>query len=267
MRSGPLVTSFFTLAALSTVPASAATLYLNIPSIPGTADLPGYPTAISIESLSGGAPYFAMTKLVDATTSPALASAVGAGTHLGTTPVLLYNSSTPTGAPDAILPLQNTVASSLATSVGFPSTETLTLFATNPQQIYLELPGITGPASTPGYPGVMAVQSFSIAGNTLTITKAVDSASAAIHTAVIQGKPLFDASLLFYDTTTPTGPPDTIVSFTDSLATSYQLSPSDVETEQDIFNFINVTQPVPEPTMIAMSCAALLTTTRRRRLR
>jgi type VI protein secretion system component Hcp len=245
---------------------SAQSIYLDIPTIAGEGATPGYPNDFHALSLSFAPPSLSIVNYVD-TSTPSLQLAVADATNLGTVNALLYNSSTPTGPPDAIVPFGNCIATSLVIGAGGPPVpETLTINAIDPQVVYLELPGITGPANTPGNPGVIPIDSFSISGDTLTIDKLVDSSSAAIGLAVASGTQ-FDASLLFYDSLSPSGPPDTMVTFDHSLASSHTvMSGGDEPTEQDTFNFVSVSQPVPEPAgwMVLLGAVSAVMWNRRR---
>ncbi len=232
--------------------AGGAEIFLNIPVIPGENPTPGFPGAIATDFLNIALPSVSVAKFVDKA-SPKLVQAVINGTNLGTVQALLYNSSSPSGPPDAILPLTNTIASSVASLGGMPPRESLTMNVTAPQSIYLELPGINGPASTPGHPGVMPIHSLAISGNSLTVVKNVDSASPGILAEILAGMPAFDASLLFYNSSVPGGAPDTVVMFSQALGTSSVLLPGgDVPKERNSFNFVSVSQPVPEPGTLSL---------------
>jgi hypothetical protein len=94
----------------------------------------------------------------------------------------------------------------------------------------------------------------------------VDSSSPAIKIAVASGTQ-FDATLLFYDSLSPSGPPDTEITFDHSLATSSTvMSVGDKPTEQDTFNFVSVSQPVPEPAgwMLLLGAVSVVMWNRRR---
>jgi type VI protein secretion system component Hcp len=85
---------------------------------------------------------------------------------------------------------------------------------------YLNIPGIDGDDSPPGYPNAMAASSATIVPNGYSIDKDVDSASADIFLAVANGNPLGTTSLLFYNSA-PTDPPTAIINFPNTFATGY----------------------------------------------
>lgn len=146
---------------------------------------------------------------------------------------------------------------------GTPALEQIQFVATAPAYIYLELPGIAGASSTPGHPDVMLLQSFTLNANDFSITKAVDSASPQLDTA-ISGATLFPTgNLLIYDST-PTGAPDAIVSFQRILGSgfSYSTGGNDRQIEQDDFDFATLS---PEPRIGLVFAGLLIVALRRQR--
>jgi len=99
--------------------------------------------------------------------------------------------------------------------------------------LYLHIPGIIGEQSTPGYPGAMAVQSLDVVPAQFAIVKSIDAASSSIISAVASGTHFSSASALLYNST-PTGPPDGILTFQNVLASGYQVQ-SGGTLEQDSF--------------------------------
>ncbi|HEX4486049.1 MAG TPA: PEP-CTERM sorting domain-containing protein [Terriglobales bacterium] len=224
----------------------AASLYLYVPSITGENSTPGYPGAMAVQSLTVTPDNFSIVKSVDKA-SPTIFSDVATAKSLHTTNVLLYNSP-PWGPPDATLAFQNVFASSYVV-LGGGTTEQDGFNATTPNSMYLQLPGVTGEDATPGHPGVMRVDSFSITGSNFSIVKSVDKASPGIESLILKGTPVSTASMLFYNSA-PLGPPDAVLAFQDVLGTSRLLSSGgDLPTETDTFNFISV---VPEPASMAL---------------
>ena len=220
--------------------AQAASIYFSIPGITGENPTPGYPGAMLVSSLDIVPDGFSFTKPVDKAT-PQINTAVVKGTPLGTVDALFYNG-TPSAAPDAILPFAKVLASSQVISVSL--TETDTFVATTPDSMYLEVSGITGEASTPGFTGLMKLDSLDLSGDTLTVSRPSDKATPEIQLAVVLGT-THTAKLLFYNST-PTGPPDAEIDFQDVLASSYSpLSGGDVPSEQDSFVFGSLSQPSP----------------------
>lgn len=98
-------------------------------------------------------------------------------------------------------------------------------------QSFIHVPGIAGEESTPGYPGVMTVESLTITPTNLTVIKAIDSASPAIFTAAALGTNLGTVETLLYNDA-PAGPPDALLPFFDTLVSSYQ---GNVTTEEITF--------------------------------
>jgi len=221
-------------------------MYISIPSITGKDPTPGYPGAMNVRSLTIAPDGFTMIKDVD-TASAQITAAIVGGTPLHTATALLYNS-TPSGSPDATLALQNIFGSSYTFLGGTPELEQDQFNSTSPAYLYLDVPGITGVSSTPGYPAVMRIQSFTLNANDFSVVKEVDSASPQIASAIV-GATLFPTFNLLLYNSTPTGPPDAILSFRDVLASSYtSLSGGgDIRMEQDDFDFASISQPTPEP--------------------
>src|SRR5437763_4771196 len=85
--------------------------------------------------------------------------------------------------------------------------------------IFLDLPGIDGGQSLPGFPGAIAVQSLEVMPGQLTIVKPVDSASPALFNAVATGTVFPSAFSLLYNSA-PTGLPAATLALQNVLATS-----------------------------------------------
>jgi type VI protein secretion system component Hcp len=236
-------------------PAQAAFIYLNIPSIAGEDPVPGHPGTMAVQSLTITPDQFSVVKRVDRA-SPAIVTAVAAGTPLGTASLFLYNA-TPSGPADATLSFPNVLASSYQLlGGGVVPLEIDGFSSTTPAFVYLEVPGIMGESSVPGHPNVMPIQSFSLADNEFSVVKAVDKASPAIFEAVQLGTQFSTASLLFYDST-PTGPPDATLTFEHVVASSYQLQGGvGIPQEQDGFQFESILSPSatasPEPASLTL---------------
>jgi type VI protein secretion system component Hcp len=221
-------------------PARGEPIYLSIPSIKGEDPTPGYPGAMLVNSLTIVPDGFSIMKAVDKAT-PQINAAVVKGTPLGTVDALLYNTA-PSGSPDAILPFANVLASSQSISASLIETDTFA--ATTPHSMYLEVLGITASSSTPGFTGLMQIDSLEISGNAFTVQRDSDAATPQILTAIALGT-VHTAKLLFYDGA-PTGPPDTEVDFQHVIASSYMpLSGGDVSKELDTFDFDTLSQPPP----------------------
>jgi len=231
---------------LAPVSASAAEFFVQVPGIPGEQSTPGFPGAMAVQSLEIAPDKFVIVKSLDSA-SPAIMLAVANGTVFPSASALLYNSA-PSGPPDAALTFQNVIAS--AHQPQGATLEQDSFAATAPGSMFLELPGITGESSTPGHPGVMQIDSFSLTANQFSITKAVDSASPAIALAIAKGTLFPGANVLFYDAASPAGPPDGIFSFGNIMASEHQLlNGGAVPEELDTFNFASVepvTSGVPE---------------------
>src|SRR5438045_2697176 len=131
-------------AALPSVSRAVLVADVRVPGITGEDSPPGFAGAMRTESVTVGTGSLSMIKRVDSAT-PQIANAIVAGTHLGTSRVLLYNSSPPAGAPDASLSLVNTLADSQTLLGGSPATENDSFTTATPARLYLEIPGIVGP--------------------------------------------------------------------------------------------------------------------------
>jgi type VI protein secretion system component Hcp len=230
--------------------AQAASLYLQIPGIVGEQSTPGYPGAMQVQSIQITPKSFAVVKSIDSA-SPQIVHAVTVGTIFPNASALIYDSA-PVGPPDSSFLFQNVLASSYQIQSG-GMTEKDSFAASNPLSMFLEVPGIVGASSTPGHPFVMQITSFTLTANEFTITKALDSASPQLALAVANGTIFSTADILFYNATTPAGPPDGVFGFETLVASAYQ--PLD-NNETVTFNFANV---VPEPaTPLLLTSAGLL---------
>jgi type VI protein secretion system component Hcp len=230
--------------------AIAVEMYLNIPSIGGEDPTPGYPGAMAASGVTIAPNEFSIVKELDSA-SPALALAVANGTPLGTSKMLFYNT-VPAGPPDASLDFFDTLASSYQLLGG--TTEEVGFNAQNPLQLYLEVPGIPGEASTPGHPNVMQIQSWSLVFNDFTIIKQQDTASDDLLLANAQGTHFAEARLLLYDSLPLGSSPDAVIEFEDLLISSSQLG-GPGQPEQHTFNFASLSQ-VPEPGSFALCAVA-----------
>ena len=234
--------------------AQAGLVFLDIPSISGEDPIPGHPGAIAVQSFITESHHLTLIKRADKA-SVDLFLAVATQTPLHTVSMLLYNS-TPTGQPVATIVFQDVFATSFSRL--FPDREQVDFNFTSLSSMYLELPGIAGGSSTPGHPSLMQIQSFSFAGNDLSVVKRVDSASPDISMAVANQTPFDTASVLFYNSA-PSGQPDATLMFQGVQATAYQLREgTNTPLEEDGFSFANIVpQPslssaVPEPSSLAL---------------
>ena len=229
-------------------PASAVGIYMDMPGIPGANGTPGHSDAINLQSLAIAPHAFTITKPLDSA-SPALSNAVAGGTIFPTATALFYNSLPPGAQPNASLPFSNPLASSYQVLNTTPQSEEVSFQSVNPVLIYLELPGIVGASSTPGHPGVMAVDLATITPGTFSIEKIVDSASPGIFNAVGAGTLFPSASLLFYNSSAPGASPDDVLVFQNVLASSYQVGGGVTPTEVDTFAYTSMT---PEPSSLGL---------------
>jgi type VI protein secretion system component Hcp len=249
MRSVLSAAGVFAVVGICVSATHATSLYLNIPSITGEDPTPGYPGAMAAISLNVAPGAFSIVKRVDSA-SPAVESAVISGTPLSTCSVLLYNNA-PSGAPDATLAFQNVLGSSFQVLGTTPPTEADGFASSTPVLMYLQLPGITGESSTPGHPGVMQIDSFTLDANVFSVVKRVDQASPALQLAVVIGTPFTSASLLLYSSNVPGSQPDETLTFHNVLASSYSVSGSggDIPSEEVAFQYLTVT---PEPSTLLL---------------
>jgi type VI protein secretion system component Hcp len=238
--------------------AAAGPIYLDIPSIAGEDSIPGHSGVMAVSSLTVKPHEFQVVKNVDIA-SPHIASAVLLGTPLSNASVFFFNS-TPAGPADATLSFQNLVASSYQILPGNTPTERDGFNFAPTMTMFLELPGITGESSTPGHPGVIPIQSFSVSGDFFSVVKAVDSTSPTLFLDALDGKSLAAARVLLYDSA-PTGQPDVILEFRNLVDSGYSLQEGvDLPTETDRFNFGNILSvPVPPTTGTSIPEPASLT--------
>ena len=219
-------------------PAHAATVFLDIPGITGESSVPGHPAAIEVQSITFFSNGFSIVKPVDKA-SPQIFAAVSLGTAFMNASALFYNA-TPAGPPDATYFFQQVITTSVHLDTGIIPTETVSfVFAPVPISMFLELPGITGEASTSGHPGVMELRSFAIDGQHFSVVRPVDKATPAILSAVAQGSFFSGASILFYDST-PAGAPSATLVFQQVLATSLRLDNGIIPLETDGFVFTSL---------------------------
>lgn len=241
--------------------ARAVQSFIHVPGIVGEDSTPGYPGAMTVESLTITPTNLTVTKAIDSA-SPAIATAAALGTNLGTVETLLYNAA-PAGAPDALLPFFNALVSSYQANV---TTEEITFAADNPLELYLEVPGIPGVSGTPGHPNIMRINSFTLTGNEFTIVKLEDGASDDLFLATANGVFFNEARLMLYDALPPGSEPDAVVEFQDLLISSMQSLPNRLE--QVTFNFDSLSQPVvPEPSTFVAAIVGLAFVGTRRRWR
>lgn len=240
--------SFFTALFLPPTLASAAALYVEIPGIHGEQSTPGHPDAMFVQSLTIAPDQFTIIKNVDSA-SPAIVAAVTQGTMFPSASALLY-SSTPGASPDGTLTFQNVLPSCYSQSAG--NVEQDSFASSNPGSIFLEVPGIVGESSTPGHPGVVRIDSFTITATTFFVVKAVDSISPTLFSAVANGTSFPKASVLFYNAAVPSGPPDGVLLFGNVIASAYQ-SFNGRTSETDSFSFATVEQPPTAAPVVRIS--------------
>jgi type VI protein secretion system component Hcp len=168
---------------------------------------------------------------------------------------MLFYNTVPAGPPDASLDFFDTLASSYQLLGG--TTEEVGFNAQNPLQLYLEVPGIPGEASTPGHPNVMQIQSWSLVFNDFTIIKQQDTASDDLLLANAQGTHFAEARLLLYDSLPLGSSPDAVIEFEDLLISSSQLG-GPGQPEQHTFNFASLSQvqsPAHSRSALLLPCA------------
>jgi type VI protein secretion system component Hcp len=239
--------------------AHAASLYLHLPGITGEDSTPGYPDAMAIHAITITPNLFTINKDVDSA-SGQLFLAVANGTPFASSTALVYEGP-PAAIPGGSVAFNNVLGSSYQIDGG-GTTETVSFAADNPMSMFLVLPGIAGASSTPGYAGIMQIQSFSLTGSEFVVIKQVDSASPGIVSAVANGDLFASATILFYDALNPAGPPDAMLTFNEVLGSSYQQAGGDfVPLEEITFNFASI----PEPASIGLLTLAGAALIRRRR--
>jgi type VI protein secretion system component Hcp len=256
----------FALLLLTCAPTTRATITvdLQVPGITGEDNPPGFPGSMRLQTFSFATHSFAAAKLVDSA-SPQLINAVAVGPNLGTSRALIYNGTTATGTPAAELRFANTFATAYQSLGGMPAAEKDSFASTGYTLMYLEVPGINGPASTPGHTGLLPVDIFSLDSGDFTAARRTDSASPGLTQAVVQGTHFSTVAMLLYDTS-PAGPaPDSTLLLHDVLATSYQTltGPETAPNEQTTFEFATAT-PEPDEWELPLLTAVGALVTRRR---
>src|SRR5690349_9349413 len=109
-------------------------------------------------------------------------------------------------------------------------------FARGAVTIDVQVPGITGEDNPPGFAGSMRTSKLDVAPHDFAITKAVDSASPLILTAIVGGSDHGTSRALIYNGTTATGAPAAVIPFAHTVANSYQSLGGTPATEQDTFS-------------------------------
>jgi len=251
---------------------AASSVFINIPGITGETPVPGYPNALAAQSISISSSGFSVVRQVDVA-SPKIVDAVTLGTLFPSTSSLFYDT-TPSGAPDATLPFQSIVASSYQLLAGMNSLERDVFNSTTQYSMFLELPGITGEAASPGPAGSMALQSFTLDGQRFSVVRPVDSATPALEEAVAKGTAFSTASVFFFDLSNSSSPTATLI-FQDVLASSIMIDTTNLPEETDGFAFESLAaeqgpaQSVPEPSsalLLSAGAVSLTCLVRRRSL-
>jgi type VI protein secretion system component Hcp len=236
--------------------------YMNFEGVAGESNPPGAPGSIAIDSLGLGSATAEITKPVDSTSS-AIAQAEGSGTPFSSATVLFYDDPNTASAPDASLVLNQVLVSGIQTvTLGSRLSENVSLvYATPSVSMFLELPGVTGESSAPGFSGLIAVQSVSLSSNGFSVVKALDSTSTALSLAALNANPFATASLLFYTNILGETHPDFSLVYQQALVSQIvTASGGERPTESVTFVAANSTvgHPVPEPGAETELLAAVL---------
>jgi type VI protein secretion system component Hcp len=239
--------------------AFAGAVDLYIPSISGNDSPPGFAGAMRLDSVTVSPNGYAISKAVDGATSQ-IGSAVASGTPLGTTDLLLYNTTPPGAQPAAMIRFPHTFATSA--QIGQNLIENDTFAASAPALLYMDVSGIVGTNGVPDHPNAIRVDSFSITNGSFSIVKPIDSASPQIAAALIAGTVLNSASLLVYDTS-PAQQPDDAAVFHNVIVTASQLTAPGGTTEQDTFAFTTIT-PEPGAETLLIACVGAVVVRRRK---
>jgi type VI protein secretion system component Hcp len=223
------------LSILPSSPARAGSIYLDVPGITGEDSIPGHSGVMAVGSLTVNPHEFLVVKHVDAA-SPQISLAVALGSHFSGASLYLFNLSPP-NVPDVKLSFQNIFASSYQNLGGISPLERDGFSFAPAITMYLELPGITGESSTPGHPGVIPIESLTIANNAFSVVKLVDATSPDLFSDAALATTFADARILFYGSA-PTGPPDLTLEFRNIVDSGYSLQQgANVPLETDRFNF------------------------------
>src|SRR5215471_1582543 len=134
--------------------ATADSIFLDIRGITGETPTPGHPDALAAQSVTVVRDGFSAVRRVDSASPQIVNAVVTANVFPGAT-ILFYNG-TPAASPVATLPFQNVIATSYQLlSGGINPLEQNSFTSETHYSKFLELPGITGDASTPGHPGII----------------------------------------------------------------------------------------------------------------
>jgi hypothetical protein len=244
--------------------ASQVSSYLKLEGVPGEKSPPGQPDAIAADSVSLGSAFLAISKAVDSTSSTLAADEI-AGTPFADLTVSLYDDPNTAAAPDATLVLHTGLITSIQPATG--GEQVSFQFASPSVSMFLALPGVTGESSAPGAAGVIALQSVTFGPSGMTVVKALDSTSSALHDALLTAHPYTAATLLFYtDLPTETHPDFSLV-YQHALVSQFTDSGAEDQFRETVtFDATgsSVGHPLPEPWGGAALALGLLALARKR---
>ena len=260
----------FAMALASDARASSVSSYLKLEGVPGEANPPGQNGAIAVDSIGLGSAALQITKHVDSS-SASLAAAETAGTLFNDLTLSFYDDPNTAAAPDATLVLHTGLIQSIQSlTLGGQPAENVALDYASPNlAIFLVLPGVSGESSSPGFSGVIQLQSVVFSANGFTIEKAIDATSSTLQAKLLAGTPYTTAMLLFYtDLATETHPDFSLV-YHNALETRF----SDSGAEDRFVETVGfegggdttVGHPLPEPVGGCAVALGLLALARKRR--
>jgi hypothetical protein len=250
MRRYNLALLILAVIALCPAMAAANSIFVDVSGITGETPVPGFPGALAAQSITIGSNGFSVVRRVDVAT-PKIVDAVAKGTTFPDATALFYNVA-PTASPDGTLSFQDVLASGYEFLGGlFDPLERDSFVSATRYSMFLELPGITGEGMSPGPPGSMEIDSFSLDGPMFSVVRRPDTATSKIAEDVAKGTVFSSATLLFFDSANAASPALTLI-FQDVVASSFQLGGLLSPVETDGFAFGSLTEPrsverVPEP--------------------
>ncbi len=243
---------------LAAEPASAGNIAMNINSISGHLSLPGFPNAVSVDSVQ-----FSMNEFVDHRQADADSAALGlaVGKPIGDVQILFYKSSGAESIRYVSVTAHNASESGFqVVPQGNKSLETDTFSTLGPHEVRLRIRSPSAGGGGAGNSFDVSVESVNVDDSSIVVSRSVDDQTPMIQSA-FSGSASPSADLLFYGDNSNLY--DDPISFTGMTLVSQVFDPlgGPGSPETDTFSYTDFAQPVPEPasaTLLAMGAAMIL---------